>query len=417
MQHPRLFIIMVVLGSLLCAALWFVGIPECIIKHEEHNGSVNVTYMKLLVLFNETNPGYGLDVLYTNRSLHHPKAYALYASAEAHRFQETRNKSAIENAIRAARWLVENSDLDKDGEIGWGLPFPWDAGGDGTINPENTEYAIETAMGVQALLDVYDAAVLTEYKSEVSEFPVIAAKAMETFLRGRFDEVDTGAIFWYSTAPEDSYHVINTCSMLTGQLQRLSCYPVANRSLFAEWADRSVLYILAHKQEDSNGNPYWMYYGDEIPGPPTLNRPNDIQHEVYTLQGLFYYKVYGGRYGYLIDARSLLATIDRFVRKTKVYELPLGYVYTSNWQSYANSWARVWGLGYALHFAVQLESYLNETPSLSTKLYTILCKKYQKDGQLLLRPDDKKLPFYSRQIAFVLKGLSFYEYINIDNKK
>lgn len=402
--------------TLLICVFLILGLSGCLHKEGVSNQEVVVDgsiYLKTLNLFDEVHPGYGYDRSFIKEPLHHPKAYALYASAEAHRFSETGDEMALENAINAARWLVTNSDPDEDGEKGWGLPFPWDAGGDGTINPANTEYAIETAFGVQALLDVYDAAIQAGYKAEVSEFPAVAAEAMETFLRGRFNENDTDVIFWYSTVPEDNYHVINTCSMLTGQLQRLSRYPVRNQSIFSKWADRSVLYILAHQQLDCDGNIYWMYYEGKS---PVQNRPNDLQHEVYTLQGLFNYKIYGGKYGNLIDCRSLLSTLDRFVSGNKVYQLPVGYTYAPEWQSEAESWARLWGVGYALHFVVQLESYLNETPTLSTRLATLLIKKYRKEEQWLFRPTDNETPFYPRQIAFVLLGFSFYEFRSHGNE-
>jgi len=393
--------------------LLILGNSGCLTKTEGNPLVSSVDeriFYQTLNQFDEARPGYGFDASFTKEPFDQPKAYALYASAEARRFQGTGNKTALKNAIHAANWLVLNSDLDGDGDIGWGLPFPWDAGGDGTINPENTEYAIQTAVGVQALLDVYDAAEKAGSDEDVSGFLTTATDAMETFLNGKFDEDSTGVIFWYSTRPEDSYHVINSGSMLAGQLQRLSRYPVANQSRFSELADRCVLYILSRQQQDSDGNPYWMYYDGMCPRSLTQNRPKDLLHEVYTLQGLFDYRIYGGRYNSSIDPKAMLSTLNRFFNGSKLYDLSVGYPYTSNWQTEATRWARVWSAGYALNFAVRLESYLNEPPVMSTMLATALVQNYRKDGQWLLRPDDNKTRLYPRQMAFVLNGLAFYEF-------
>lgn len=59
--NPRLFIGAVVLGLMLSAALWFVVVPEYILKHADYGGSNNVRYLKTLALFDETYPGYGRD--------------------------------------------------------------------------------------------------------------------------------------------------------------------------------------------------------------------------------------------------------------------------------------------------------------------------------------------------------------------
>src|SRR5690606_12000299 len=86
----------------------------------------------------------------------HPMAYAFFASAEAHRYSRTQDRASLARAGAAAEWLVQNADLDGDGATAWGLPFAWDAFGDGSENPEHNAYTITTAVAVQALLDVYE---------------------------------------------------------------------------------------------------------------------------------------------------------------------------------------------------------------------------------------------------------------------
>lgn len=372
-----------------------------------YNGSL---YLETLNQFNHSNVGYGYDIGYNRTPLYHAKAYALFASAEAYRYFQTKNESALINAINSANWLIINSDLNDDGKRGWGLPFAWDAGGDNSITPAYTEYAIETAMGVQALLDVYDVAKQTRFNYLVSDYPLIAENAMDTFLQGKFDKTENGNVFWYSASPYDDFHVLNTCSMLAGQLQRLSQYPINNPMRCSEFADSSILYVMTHEHEDNNGNPFWMYYGDKLPESIKSNRPNDLQHEVYTLQGLFVYKKYGGKYGDSININKHLSTLNRFIEDDKVYEVPINYTYAEQWNSIVGKWVRVWGLGYTIHFSEEIESYLKSPHTLSSKLMKILEYNYKKNEKWLIRPDEKEMNFYPRQYAFILKGLAYSEY-------
>src|SRR5690606_29961276 len=111
---------------------------------------------------------------------------------------------------RAADWLIANIDLNQNGTPGWGLPFPWDAFRDGSVNPAHTEYGITTALAVQGLIDFYEA---TEEESYLSAaVSALAAYATE-FRNGDLR---------YSVAPSDEAAVHNVTAMLMGQYARAS---------------------------------------------------------------------------------------------------------------------------------------------------------------------------------------------------
>src|SRR5690349_4558433 len=80
-----------------------------------------------------------------------PKAYAMVIKAAALDNGRTAGLEAL--AATSLDWLLAHADEDGDAVKGWGLPFAWDAFGDGTPNPPNTEYAITSAIVIDALLD------------------------------------------------------------------------------------------------------------------------------------------------------------------------------------------------------------------------------------------------------------------------
>lgn len=97
--------------------------------------------------FDSQYPGRGFDP-YQKQIDDHPMAYGLYASAAS-------MLGMVDQAQTAANWLLANPATKNS--MGWGLPFAWDAFGDGTINPSTTVYGVTTALAVRGLLDVYAA--------------------------------------------------------------------------------------------------------------------------------------------------------------------------------------------------------------------------------------------------------------------
>lgn len=336
--------------------------------------STPALYADILALFNTAAPGYGLDAFTPTESMHHAMAYALFASAESYRARATRQRDARDNAWLAAQWLIDHPNHTDDGRIGWGLPFAWDAFQDGSVNPADTIYTITTALAIQALLDAYE----LFRKPALLETAIRSARA---FTEDAFDRIGDELVFWYSHLPHDSYHVINVSAMLLGQLQRLSRFEPG----FAQYADMAVQYILNRQQRDELGYVYWLYGGDKWPE-SRPNRPNDLVHEAYTIQGLVDYVRYGGTFREEIDLHELYRSLERFLRDGNVLELPN-----------ESRPARLWGVGAAVFTASLLEHELHLPPRLSDQFTEALTAAYAVTGQ----------PFYPRQAAHVLAGLAF----------
>lgn len=374
-------------------------------------------YADTLALFSPEAPGYGADVSCTSELHDQPKAYCLYASAEARRFAATREPTALGNAMRAADWLVENADLDNDGVIGWGLPFAWDAGADGSLNSANTEYAIETAMGIQALLDVRDVLDPVAYRERRSAYIGTSLAAAQTYAAAHTIRVADGIVFRYSSENADSYHVLNVTAMIAGQLQRLSrCVPAREAEQLETLSDAAIAYIAA-RAVTTDGVPFWLYYGAELPASRQDNNlPNDMQHESYILQGILDYQLNEGHLGVLFSPHVLLANLQRFLTAKKVVLFPRGYEYPLNLANTLDRWPELWRIAYALHVAVRLEEALGlNAGAVSSTLAANLLDAYRgRNGDWLYSPDDPRPCSYPRQLAFVLLGLSSYEYRPLD---
>jgi len=366
-------------------------------------------YIRTLALFKEDRPGYGIDTGAEETAYDHPMAYALYASAEARRFLVTRDIFALENANRAANWLRNHGALAETGDIGWGLPYAWDAFSEGTINPPNTVYTITTALGIMALLDTYEACRVASTKEELSceDFLDIAIQAARTFLNGHFDQISSDEIvFWYSSLEQDSYHVLNVSSMFAGQLQRLAQYISSpnERTVFEEFADRAIQYVLHRMIVDEQGNCYWHYFGDKKPH-NVANRSNDLVHEAYTIFGITEYVAYGGRLAESVDLGLLLESLKLFLGVDDViYEFPKCWDFGPGKAEVRYRPARLWGVGFALFVASYIEQLLGYDRRISSALFQGLLK-YWTNGKWNLTPN-RKSPIYPRQIAHVLLGLS-----------
>jgi len=390
----RLLVILLFCTTVTCS------LPGC----HEKEGNTKQLYYKTLSLFNATNPGFGLDTGQKKEHLHYPMTYALYACAEAHRALINKDRQALESATRSAGWLVEHNDLDMDGQVGWGLPFAWDAGGDGSINPSHTEYAITTALVIQGLLDTWDA--LNEFGDQSTELqPLLLQNALGGFrtFHDKYDSTSSGFVFWYSTAPQDNLHIINSHAMLVGQFQRLSTYPINEdiKHQIETLTRYGFDYLRNHRRKDSSGVIFWNYREDLPEG--GISRPNDSCHEMYTLQGILDYQLYSQTKSPLVQKTDVAKNIQRFLEESWVREFPRGGEYPPSYQTILDRPARIWGLGYLLYLSARLD--LND---LADSLYKILATQYAQQETLILRPDLEDVSFYPRFVAHALFGLSYY---------
>lgn len=132
----------------------------------------------------------------------------------------TRAATYTTYASRIADYLVQHKDDNGDGKTAWGLPGAWDAFQDGTENPANTDYAFQTGLVSDALIDVYlvspNPTYLQTAKDGIATFlPLSSASVDATCANCRY--------FWYSANANDfSRFVKNTNLLLGSVLARLA---------------------------------------------------------------------------------------------------------------------------------------------------------------------------------------------------
>lgn len=404
------------LGLIALLALFCAGCAQQMVEPQNDPKSL---YNKTLQSFDLKRPGYGLDTGFKEEKLDYPMAYALFVSAESHRYLQSKEDAALQNIITGVTWLIENKELS--GDIGWGLPFAWDAFGDGSVNNEHTIYTITTALVIQALLDATDAIHAAEQDVPLEPQVLIdtANSAIKTFLQGKFIRQDGELIFWYSVNPEDDYHVLNVSSMLTGQIQRLSQYlSIPESEALSLVADEGFSYVIERMVTDENGNIQWMYGGDDWPN-DRANRPNDLVHEAYVIQGIIDYVRYGGKKSELIQPNSLYKSLNRYLESENVYEMP------RSWQpnneafiALSETSARLWGIGYAIYVTKLMEARFEIEPQLSSQFYCVAINNYFDSQRWYFKPDKQDRNLYPRQVAHILVGLAsvYDEEINCLNE-
>lgn len=119
--------------------------------------------------------------------------------------------------------LVVNSDLNRDGQVGWGLaphrdkntcsgPGSWDAFKDGSCNPKNTEYMFQTALVVRCLSETYDLTKNIRYLQ-------VAKRAISDSWTIGTDNIPGCSkcfAYWYSYNKNDAGRYVRNTSILMG---------------------------------------------------------------------------------------------------------------------------------------------------------------------------------------------------------
>ena len=167
-----------------------------------------------------------------------PKATAVLLIAEAGcvaRFPGHDRSVMDELGAELLRWPTEYP----SDRYGWGLPFGWDAFGDGTKNPANTVYSISTGLAVKALLDwarVGGEDVWPLVRSSV-------ARALDEWTTP--EALTATGQFAYSLSGYDGgYDVFNSSALLAGQMQRAAQLEIGQPARYRSLAD-TVMQSLA----------------------------------------------------------------------------------------------------------------------------------------------------------------------------
>lgn len=221
-----------------------------------------------------------LDINLPNPYEGHVASIARALSGCVYYEKETRSGQCENTCYALAKWLVDHADEDRDGNVGWGLPDSRDYFQDGSVNAPNTEYAFQTSLAAESLLD-FDKVFLEPNAN------LIAVLALRSFL----DISGPNGLPAYSLDANDAkYDVINTAAHLCGQWQRIGETEAADR-VFGTIMDNAIRTI--------TGGLYWPY-GLQ----PNISRPNDLAHALFTLEGLRAYGDHGGahwRFGSWLD--------------------------------------------------------------------------------------------------------------------
>lgn len=280
-------------------------------------------------------PGLGVTDYPGNIIADIPKGYAMVLIGELERERHQIEPSIPSMAKAAGYWLLENSQLDPNGHVGWGVPVAWDAYGDDSENPANTTYSISTAIVVDALLDWMEA----DPDAPGEEILGVVEKALIGF--SEREVLTPGGLIPYSLIKADrAYDTFNSAAYLAGEMQRFVKYASGPQiaSQLRAAADSTVSSLIANRQLSESGSWYWKYSIQE-------NVSNDLAHAAYIVHGLRTYSEEDGSLAPQVDNSATVAHLNEFVdsgslvRGWPVFELGI------------QDPARLYDLGMALAFA------------------------------------------------------------------
>lgn len=362
------------------------------------------TYLKLLEEIPATYPGRGPSDYPGNLVADIPKSYAMVLVAEVNRLRSGEFPESERTLINTAgQWLLDHCDENRDGVTGWGLPFPWDAYGDGTNNPADTEYTITTGIVINALLDWWD----YDFTAPRGRILETVSRALAPYLGSKFSSLS--GLFTYSLSVHDlSYDCFNPAAYLAGQMQRFSLYAGDNQVKIKvqQAADRVMNVMLSQKKIDRGGAWYWSYSIQEN------NVPNDLPHAAYIIEGIRNYMTYGGSLSRHFDWAAVYAHLQDFSAKdhSRWYAFPVFSGLDKDRPP------RLYDLGMALY----LLSRCDASPERAKALATTICSYRSGSGHYLKWPLSSKLGQPSQgnlsvqeYEAYLLMGLSYYFFPNV----
>lgn len=251
-------------------------------------------------------PARGLADYPSDEAVDVPKGYAMILLAEIDRARSSGASTISEIGFNAGQWLLQHDDENQDGTIGWGVPVAWDAYGDGSVNPKDTEYTISTAIAVDALLswlDFSDTSLHARILNTVEQ-------SLEPYLDGSMRT--PAGLLPYSLMPSDrKYDTFNPAAYLAGQLQRFSylASTLEKAARMREAADQTIQVLLQNKIVNSTtGSWYWNYSIQE-------DVPNDLPHAGYIIEGILVYMDHHGRLADDVERSAVTAHLSDFLEK------------------------------------------------------------------------------------------------------
>ena len=381
-------------------------------ENSNYNGVSN-EYIELLQKFPVDNQGGGYDPLDTGVESHHATAYAQILSSESFHYKNFPNMESSQRIRKAVKWLLDNADLDKDGKAGWGFPFAWDAFGDGSVNPVNQPYTIDTALVAIGLLDTL---AVEGFWSPEEKLQIINS-LRDVFTRWCNEAYtqtdDNHGYYRYSTNQADDYNVVNVSSMFAGGLQRflaeygymLNPHEIALYSNCADSVAKSIIEEAFFKYD----GPFWNY----IESPLISARTNDLVHHVYILFGMDMYRIYGGKEQLSWTTDQSMNSLDLFFSNSKLFNFPQDASFANPHIDMSEP-ANLWGIG-------MLMAYYAKSGRIGKyeQCLIIIKTDYGQYPNVTIFPSNqgyyhtKDTTFYPRFAAHVLYGLAvkdFYAY-------
>lgn len=363
-------------------------------------------YIELLSKFPKDKQGNSLEpVLEPRGPSDQPMTYGLVLSSEAIHYKWIPNDESYERVKNAVKWLVDNSDLNEDGNPGWGLPQAWDAFSDGTINPENHPYTITTAIVLEGLLDALSIENFWTEKEE-REIKKLIADVILYWLKNVYKGNETMGYLGYSEEPTDMFYTPNVSGMFLSSIVRAleeqdGIFEESEKE-FIMGRTHAIMNQLVNTVQLDNGVPYWEY-GDN-PNVYKTPRPNDLVHHVYILWGIEEYRKYFDKVEIPFNIEESLQSLDYFWKEDKILLLP-----QNNGQINTNeNPANLWGVGMMLAFYAKYGEYEK-----ADKVIEVINRDYGPIPELKMWPryfSSEDNNFYERYAAHVLLGLSYRDY-------
>lgn len=379
------------LRTILFASLFSVLTLSCE-RRPERREIIPITatqaYSGIIQNLDPVYPGRGLDYFDEIRK-DRPMAYGLLLSSEARHFKFAPDSSVLERMRRCGGWLIRNSDLNGDGITGYGLADSADAFSDSTRNPAHQEYAITTAIALKGLMDWYEVEPDSAKKADILS---VSTDCLLPYLGKNLRSPDGLPV--YSMNRNDSeYNVYNSSSFLAGRMQHLSTltHDDSLRELLTERSAEIIEIMLNYAQTDDEGNLQWDYGNND-----RLDRPNDLLHVCYVIEGVRDYLRYQGEAN--VNWKRLVNPLFKFKENGRWYEFLEPELQNEDYEP------RLWTLG-ILMYSLAMEGEYNE---IEETLWPQIEEYHLGDGQFGFKPDDDRQMI--RQTAHLMVGLSYFLY-------
>lgn len=186
---------------------------------------------------------------------------------------------------KMVQWIIQNQDNNGDGEIGWGLNFAWDAFSDGSENPKDHVYAIETVDVLNAIMDYLELEIADE-KTKAECLRLLHESVVLWNRKYWSEKTDKGEYFyWYSIAESDVIECSNISSEMGGCSARaIGLFPdifsEAESRIIRENVEATMLHL--YQSAIRSDSTYWSY--------SYLNpRMNDVIHHAFAVEGINHY--------------------------------------------------------------------------------------------------------------------------------